>query len=456
MHIANTIQSLRENFNSGITRSLNFRLKQLNGLARFISECEDDIINALNEDLGKSKTEVLFSEILLLSKEIKLTQKKLSKWVKPKRVCTSLAAQPGKSFIAPEPLGVVLIISPWNYPIQLTLLPLVGALAAGNCIIIKPSEIANATSKLLATKLPNYIDPACLSVIEGGVDITTELLNQPFDYIFYTGNSHVGRIVMTAAAKHLTPITLELGGKSPCIIDKDTDISIAAKRIAWAKYNNAGQTCVAPDYVLVHESIEADFLKAMEKVLHQFYGNNPKTSPDYGRIINQHHFERLMKLLPGSGDIFLGGKGSAEGKYFEPTILHNVPYDSPIMNEEIFGPILPVIRIKDINDAIEFINQRPKPLSLYLFSSNRQIQQEVIARTSTGSVSINFPMLQLAVSNLPFGGIGESGMGKYHGKATFDTFTHYKSVLIKPIWFDLSFFYPPYGKTILRVIRWLM
>ena len=447
---------LRQNFNKGITRPLSYRQRQLAGIERFIKECEGKIETALHDDMGKPSAEALATEIGFVASELKFTQKKLATWMKQKRVPTTLVAQPGRSIIYPEPLGVVLIIAPWNYPINLTLVPVIGALAAGNCVVLKPSEVAPATSKLLANELPKYIDNDCLTVVEGAVPETTALLAEKFDHIFYTGNGAVGRIVMTAAAKNLTPVTLELGGKSPCIVDSNTNLDVAAKRIVWGKFSNAGQTCIAPDYILAHESIEDELLKKMAKTLQEFYGDNPQKSPDYGRVINSHHYQRLMKLLPGSGDIYIGGKGDEKECYIAPTILCNVTSDSPVMADEIFGPILPVLKVKNIDEAIEFVNSRPKPLSLYLFSSDREMRERVIANTSSGSVSLNYPMMQITVPTLPFGGVGASGMGAYHGKTSFDTFSHYKSILIKPTWFDLSIFYPPYTPKFMRLIRWLM
>ncbi len=454
--IPTIISKLRENYNTNITRSISYRQKQLTGLDRFLKECKSQIIAALFEDLKKPLAEVLSAEIGLVSEELKFTQRNLARWMKPQRVTTSLLAQPGISRIYAEPLGVVLIISPWNYPLQLTLLPLIGALAAGNCVVIKPSEIAPATSRLLASELPKFIDHDCLSIIEGGVTETSELLAEKFDHIFYSGNSNVGRIVMTAAAKNLTPVTLELGGKSPCIIDKNTNLTIAARRIIWSKFSNAGQTCIAPDYILAHESIENTLLTEMKKALHDFYGDNPQTSPDYARMINLTHCQRLIKFLSGNGDIYVGGVSDESDCYISPTILYNVLPDAPVMKEEIFGPLLPVLKIKSIEEAIRFINERPKPLSLYLFSSDTAIQQSIIQQTSSGNISVNYPMLQMTVPALPFGGVGESGMGAYHGKASFSTFSHYKSVLIKPTWFDFNVLYPPYKAGFLRLIRWLM
>lgn len=447
---------LRENFRTGLTRSATYRQQQLTGLLRFLKECETDIMAALRADLGKSAAEAFATEIGFTAAEVKLTQKKLAAWMSPKKVPTGLIAQPGKSVIYPEPLGVVLIIGPWNYPIQTCLAPLIGALAAGNCVVLKPSELAPACSKLLSRELPQYIDSNCLSVIEGGVAETTELLEQSFDHIFYTGNGRVGRIVMSAAAKHLTPVTLELGGKSPCLVDANADLDAAARRIVWGKFTNAGQTCVAPDYVLADAAIVNALLDKMRIATQEFYGSNPKASPDYGRIVNVHHYQRLFKLLAGSGDLFIGGSGDESECYFAPTILRNVTPDAPVMAEEIFGPILPVISVKDMDDAITFVNARPKPLALYLFSSSSAVQQRVIAATSSGSVCVNHTMMQVAVPSLPFGGVGASGMGAYHGKSTFDTFTHFKSVLTKPTWFDPSLLYPPYKTMFMKFIRWIM
>ena len=454
--ISNLVAHLRSNFNTGLTRPLEYRQQQLANLMRFLKECEDKIIAALHSDLKKSTAETLATEIGIVAAELKFTQKRLANWMKPKRVKTVLIAQPGTSFIYPEPLGIVLIIAPWNYPINLTLVPLIGALAAGNCIVIKPSEVATATSHLLATELPNYIDTRSLAIVEGGVAETTALLNETFDHIFYTGNGTVGRIVMTAAAKHLTPVTLELGGKSPCIVDENTNLDVAARRIVWGKFSNAGQTCTAPDYVLAHSTIEKSLIEKMKIAIREFYGDNPKQSNDYGRVINSRHYERLMNLIDNSGDIVIGGTGDKEDCYLAPTIIQNIKPDAPIMTDEIFGPILPVITINHIDAAIRFIDARSKPLALYVFTSNRATRERIIAETSSGSVCVNYPLLQACVPDLPFGGVGASGMGAYHGKTSFKTFTHYKSVLIKPTWLDPSIFFPPYTPRFIRLVKWLM
>ncbi len=425
-------------------------------MSRFLKEREREIEAALRSDLGRPSIEVYPTEIAFAAGEISLALRKLKSWSKPTRVPTALVGQPGRSWIYREPLGVVLIIGPWNYPVQLVLVPLMGAIAAGNCAIVKPSEVAPATSDLLARHLPAYVSPQCVSVVEGGVKETTDLLAQRFDYIFYTGNCTVGRIVMEAAAKHLTPVTLELGGKSPCIVDQNADIEVAARRILWGKFFNAGQTCVAPDYVLAHEAIEEKLLACMQKTLVDFFGDDPRSSADFGRIVNARHHRRLMKILPGSGDLVAGGAADENERYLAPTILHNVPADSPVMADEIFGPILPVLKMKDIGQAIAFINARPKPLALYLFSRDDRIQERVLEQTSSGGVTINHTLLHVAVPALPFGGVGASGLGAYHGRSSFETFSHRKSVLKKPTWFDPWFFYPPYNDSKRKWMRRLI
>jgi acyl-CoA reductase-like NAD-dependent aldehyde dehydrogenase len=454
--IDSSLARLRHHYETGATRPLAYRLKQLDGLQRFLRECDRDIEQALHQDLKKSAMESFVTETTIIYSELHYVRKHLSSWIKPKKVSTILPMQPGKSYVYPEPLGLVLIISPWNYPIQIPLVALIGALAAGNCAVIKPSEVAPASSQLLAEKLPHYIDPACLHIIQGGVEETTMLLKQAFDHIHYTGNTTVGKVVMEAAAKHLTPVTLELGGKSPCIIDETANIEVTAKRIVWAKFSNAGQTCVAPDYLLVHKNVEDTLLQHMIKAIHEFYGDNSQTSRDYSRIINAKHYQRLIKLLSGNGEIVTGGKTDESDLYIAPTILRHVKDDAPIMSDEIFGPILPVISIASLDDAITFIRMRPKPLALYMFSESKLAQQQIVTQTTSGSVCINHAMMQLAVPALPFGGVGASGMGTYHGKASFDAFTHYKSILYKPTWLDLRMMYPPYGRLLNRILSWYL
>jgi len=439
--IPNTLNTLRTHFNTGITKPLAYRQRQLAGLKRFLKECTEEIEDALYEDLKKPSLETRLTEIDFLLTELRLAQKKLASWMKTKRVSTPIMAQPGQSYIYPEPYGVALIIGPWNFPLQLLLGPLIGAIAAGNCVILKPSEISAKTSELLAEKLPHYIDSDTIQVIHGGVPETTALLAEKFDYIFYTGNSNVGKIIMQAAAKHLTPVCLELGGKSPCIVDKNTNIPAAAQRIVWGKFLNAGQMCVAPDYVLVDASIEEELIKEMKKSISQYWGPDPKASPHYGRIINENHYRRLRNLLVAHGEIAAGGEVDDTSCYIAPTILRQLPNDALIMNDEIFGPLLPIIPFHHMEEAITYINEHPKPLALYLFTNEEKVKKQIMEQTSSGSICINHVILQLTVPGLPFGGVGASGMGAYHGKASFDTFTHYKSIFKKPISFD---FLQPY------------
>jgi aldehyde dehydrogenase (NAD+) len=443
--VAAAVARLRTSFRSGRPRPLDHRRSQLDGILRFLKEREAEIEAALRDDMGRPSFEVYPSEIALCAAEAALARSKLRSWCKPKRVPTSLVGQPGTSWIYPEPLGVVLIIGPWNYPLQLVIVPLIGAIAAGNCALVKPSEVVPAVSHLIASALPQYLDSECFGVVEGGVAETTALLAEQFDSIFYTGNGTVGRVVMEAASKHLTPVTLELGGKSPCIVDQNTDLDTAARRIIWGKCYNAGQTCVAPDYVLAHQAIEVPLLEGMKRVIHEFFGDDPQKSSDYGRIVNARHHRRLAKLIPGSGEIYAGGLADETDRYLAPTILRNVPPDAPVMADEIFGPILPVLRVRDVDEAIDFVNVRPKPLALYLFTNDSAVRESVLERTSSGGVAVNHVLLHLAVPSLPFGGVGASGLGAYHGKASFDTFTHHKSVLKKPTWLDPPFFYPPYN-----------
>ena len=429
---------------------------QLAGLGRFLQEREREIEAALQADLGKPPVESFTAEIACTLREVNLARRMLPSWTKPERVRTPLFAWPGKGHVQREPLGVVLIIGPWNYPLQLMLVPLVGAIAAGNCAILKPSELAPATSALLASRLPQYVDGECVQIVAGGVPETTALLAERFDAIFYTGSARVGRIVMAAAAKHLTPVTLELGGKCPCIVDRNLDLDVTARRIVWGKFYNAGQTCIAPDYVLAHETVVEPLLDRMRQTLHEFYGPDPRTSPDFGRIVNVQHHRRLMNLLKGGGQIVVGGQAREDERYLAPTILRDVSSDAPVMSEEIFGPILPVLSVKDIAEAIAFVNARPKPLALYLFTKDREVRTRVLDRTSSGGAVVNHTLMHEVIPSLPFGGVGPSGMGAYHGKASFETFSHRKSVLVKSTWFDLPIQYPPYSESKKRWLRRLV
>jgi aldehyde dehydrogenase (NAD+) len=455
--IPKTVERLRKTFRSGRTRPLEWRLGQLKAISRMLHENEADILAALAADLGKPGLEAITSEIAYVHGEIGLLTKKLEGWMKPERVSTPVVAQPGSSLIHREPLGVCLIIGAWNYPVQLVMGPLLGAIAAGNCAVLKPSEVSPETSTILARLVPRYMDTDCVAVVEGAIPETTALLEQRFDHIFYTGNGHVGRIIMTAAAKHLTPVVLELGGQCPAIIDRNVDLDVAIRRICWGKFSNAGQTCVAPNHLLVHEAVYEQVIQKLESTLRDFYGADPKQSEDFGRIVNVRHHRRLMGLLEGNEDnIAVGGQADEDERYIAPTVVRDVSVDSKIMREEIFGPLLPVIRVSGMDEAVEIVNNGEKPLALYVFSNDSHIQDMVIQQTSSGGASINHTWMHLAVPGLPFGGVGESGMGAYHGRASFETFCHHKSVLNKSTSFDVPLPYPPYTDTKKKWIRRLL
>jgi aldehyde dehydrogenase (NAD+) len=445
------VGALRAYFETGATKPLSWRLSQLDALEHFLKEREQDILDALRADLGKPAAEAFGAEIGLTLSEIRLTRKKLASWMKPERVRTSLLAMPGRSYIYREPLGVTLIIAPWNYPFQLVVLPLIGAIAAGNCAVVKPSEISPNVSALIAKWLPKYLDRRAVQVVEGGVPETTALLLERWDHILYTGNGTVGRIVMEAAAKHLTPVTLELGGKSPCIVDESADLDVAAKRIVYGKFFNAGQTCVAPDYVLVHDHVHDALINRMVSMIREFYGDDPKQSPDFARIVNERHHARLTRLL-GNTDVVTGGETDVSDRYIAPTILKNVKEDDAVMQEEIFGPILPVISVSSVESAIGFVNRHEKPLALYVFAGDEAAQDRVLSGTSAGGTVLNHVWLHLSVPELPFGGVGESGMGAYHGRQSFETFSHRRSVLKKPTLPDPPILFPPYSA---RKLHWL-
>jgi aldehyde dehydrogenase (NAD+) len=455
-HIPARVEALRSTFESGHTRSYEWRKQQLQALLAMVERETPAIAEALHQDLGKPRLESWMSESNEVVASVKFMLKNLKRWLKPERVATPLALQPGKSWIQREPLGLALIIAPWNYPLLLSLNPLAGAIAAGNCVLLKPSEVAPATSSLLARIVPQYLDTSAIAVLEGGVPETTEILAQRFDTIFYTGNGIVGRIVMEAAAKHLTPVTLELGGKSPCYIDESADLEVAAKRVVWGKFMNCGQTCVAPDYLLVHERVHDRFTRMVADTVQTFFGATPEVSPDYGRIVNQRHLRRLLALLPGSGNVLVGGRADESSRFFAPTVLTDVPADAPIMRDEIFGPILPVLRVDGVEQAVRFINERPKPLALYVFAGDRAIQERVVGHTSSGGALINHVVVHLAVQGLPFGGVGPSGMGAYHGRHSFDAFSHRKAVLKKPTALDATILYPPYTASKESWLRRLM
>lgn len=452
-HAAQTVTRLRATFNTGRTKPLSWRRQQLHALRQMLAEHQDVFADALYTDLGKSATESHVMEIGFLIKEIDHTLRHLDRWTRPSKVSVPLVLAPARAWTVREPLGTVLIISPWNYPLNLALAPLVGALAAGNCVILKPSEVAPATSAALAHWLPRFLDPEAVAVVEGGVPETTALLEQRFDHIFYTGNGTVGRIVMAAAARHLTPVTLELGGKSPAVVEPGADLATAARRIVWAKFMNAGQTCVAPDYVLAVGQAGADIESHLAAAIREMYGTDPARSADYGNIINERHFDRLAGLL-NDGRTVVGGDHDRPSRYIAPTVLADVDPDSAVMRDEIFGPILPIVRVPDLDAAIAFISGRDKPLALYAFTASKRSKQRLIAETSSGGLVFGVPTAQLGVPGLPFGGVGESGMGQYHGAHSLDTFSNIKSVLDKRLTPDtMGVTYPPYTRRKDRILR---
>lgn len=446
------LQQQRTFFATGKTRDLAFRLTQLTKLRDAVIEYQDRIIAAVQADLGRPPFEAYF-EIATLG-EVKLAIKQLKTWIKPRKVSTTVDLFPASAWVEPEPLGVALIIGPWNYPFQLTISPLVGAIAAGNCAILKPSEHAPATAAVVSELIRSVFPADYIAVIEGDAQVSQALLAEKFDHIFFTGGTEIGRIVMQAAAKNLTPVTLELGGKSPCIVDRSVRLDYAAKRIAWGKFINAGQTCIAPDYLLVDESIKAEFMLLLARAIKELYGDNPSTSPDFSRIINQRQLSRLASLLTThASNIIIGGEVNADDRYIAPTVLDAITWDDAIMESEIFGPILPVITYTNLDEAIAQINARPKPLALYIFAQDTAVETKILRSVSSGSVCINDTVMQVALSSLPFGGVGDSGMGSYHGKASFDTFSHYRSYLKRSMLFDLDWRYAPYTESRLKQLK---
>ncbi|MCM2989356.1 aldehyde dehydrogenase [Bacillus safensis] len=421
--------------------SVQERIRILQDLKAKIKQHEKDILQALAHDLHKSEQEAYTTEIGMVYEEINHTIKHLHKWAKPTRAKTPLTHIGSKSMIIKEPYGGVLIIAPWNYPFQLALSPLVGAISAGNAVILKPSELTPQVSQVINTIVERVFQEDHAAVVEGGVDVSTELLKLPFDYIFFTGSVAVGKVVMEAAAKHLTPVTLELGGKSPCIVMPDADIKLAAKRITFGKFTNAGQTCIAPDYLLVHESIKEDLLREMTACILDFYGEHPETHPHFGKHVSQRHFDRLTQFL-SNGTIVTGGQRNEQELKIAPTILDHITWEDPVMQEEIFGPILPVMTFDSLHEAAHMIKERPKPLALYLFTTSKETESYILDNLSFGGGCINDTLMHVATPHLPFGGVGESGMGQYHGKESFFTFTHEKSVLRQTNRFDFSFRYP--------------
>ena len=462
MALVLSIEAMREPIDRGVSRPVAWRLEQLDRLAGLLANHEAEVLEALATDLGKAPLEATF-ELVAIRQEIAHTRHQLHRWMAPQAVGVELALKPARAFLQAEPLGCVLIIGPWNYPFQLALLPLVSALAAGNAAVLKPSEHAPHTAALLAGLMPLAFPPEVVQVVTGDGTVAAQLLEQRFDHIFFTGGSRVGRLVMAAAAKHLTPVTLELGGKSPAIVLGDANLAVTARRLVWGKGLNAGQTCVAPDHVLVVPELRAPLIEAMAAEITRFYGDDPLTSPDLGAIVNQAQFDRLEGLLARAkarGQVLAGGRSDRASLRIEPTLvaldgLALEGGDDPLMQEEIFGPLLPVITIAGLEAGLQQVRSRPKPLALYLFSNDKTAQRRTLQTTSSGSVCFNDVVMQAGASALPFGGVGESGLGSYHGRAGFLTFSHQRSVLERPFWLDLPFRYPPYkGK--LGLVKWLL
>ena len=449
------IKKQKNFFYENKTKSYSFRLKQLKRLKNSIIKHEHQLIHSLHEDMRKPEFEAYTGEIGFVLQELEYTIKHLKSWMKPQTVPTPILHKPGKSVIIKEPLGTVLIMGHWNYPFHLLFAPLVAAISSGNTVVLKSSEYAPYTSKVMKDIITNTFQNNYVTLIEGDAEISKALLKEKFDHIFFTGSIETGKSVMKAASKNLTPVTLELGGKTPCIVDKEINLEIAAKRIVWGKFFNSGQTCIAPDYILADKKITNNLIKYLIREIKNFYTASPQTSKDYSRIINEKHFNRIISYIDKNKVIF-GGDYDKNDLYIAPTIIKNVTFKDKIMQEEIFGPLLPIIEYDTINEAIKLINDKEKPLAIYLFSNDKNIQNKVIRQTSSGGISINDTLSHITTPYMPFGGVGLSGMGKYHGKYGFDTFSNSKSVMKKSMKIDPSLRYAPYNmslKTIKKILR---
>ncbi len=452
MDIEELVKKQRKYFTLGATRSVVFRCDVLEKLEMEIRVREQKICEALKADLNKSGFESYMTEIGLVLSEIRYLRRHLRSFVRPRKHLTPLAHFHGKSFTVPEPYGVALIMSPWNYPFMLCMEPLAGAIAAGNCCILKPSAYAPAVSALIRELIEASFPPEYVAVVEGGREENAALLEQRFDYIFFTGGVEVGKLVLEKASRSLTPVTLELGGKSPCIIDGTADLKTAAKRLAFGKFLNAGQTCVAPDYLLIQEDVKEQFLELFEKAVRSMYGEKPLENPDYPRIVNERHFERISGLFDGK-KIRMGGERNRERLQIAPTVLDQVGADAPVMQEEIFGPVLPVLTFRQIDEAEEFVNSREKPLACYIFTKDKETERRLLSSLSFGGGCVNDTIIHLATSRMGFGGVGRSGMGSYHGRKSFETFSHEKSIVKKYNWIDLPIRYQPYTKGKERLLK---
>ena len=453
-HFESSIKLLRETFNSGATRSIDWRLTQLSQLEKMIVEHREQIHAALKSDLGKCDFEANIAETSVIENDIQYIRKHLKRWMRPRRVPSPMLTWPARSWIQPEPLGVICVLGAYNYPFNLLVRPLLAAIAAGNCAVVKPSEIASATSQWLMEYLPKYLDPSAVICVEGDGEVAASLLTHRFDHIFYTGSGTIGKKVLAAAAPHLTPVTLELGGKSPCLVDDTCDIEMTARRIVWSKWLNAGQTCIAPDYVMVHQSKASALIDAIKHTLVKFYGNNAEKSADYGRVISQKQQKRLVSLLKDQ-NIIWGGQHNDESRYLAPTLVLAPDPKSSLMKEEIFGPILPIIPVNNVDDMVTFVKAGDKPLATYCYSRDSQFQERVVTEISAGNMCINDGMMFMANHELPFGGVGDSGMGRYAGKFGFDTFSHQKSVMKRYFAFDVPVRYPPFTQKKASLMNWL-
>ncbi|MDI0264996.1 aldehyde dehydrogenase [Clostridioides difficile] len=454
MDINKLVMLQRQYYNTGKTRDISFRLEKLKRLKSVVLENEEKILLALKKDLNKSNFEGFMTEVGMFYSELDFAIKNIRKWGKTKRVKSSMVNFPSVSKIIPQPYGVTLIMSPWNYPFQLALIPLVWSVAAGNCVILKTSEYSVSTSGIVKEIIEKIFSKEYVAVVQGGQEESEKLLLERFDYIFFTGSTNVGKIVMKSASEYLTPTTLELGGKSPCIILKDADIDLTAKRLTWGKLINAGQTCVAPDYVLVHEDRKDELIEKIKYYIIKYFGDNPCNNEQFPKIINERHFNRIVSLIDIDKVVY-GGDYNNEKLKIEPTIVNDVTWDDNIMKEEIFGPIFPILTYKDLDEVVQEIIQRPNPLALYIFTKNKKLENKILEMIPAGGCCINDTITHIATNYLPFGGVGESGMGSYHGKAGFDTFTHYKSVL-KKLKLDIPIRYAPYNDKLIKILKKIM
>jgi len=454
-NITEIIENQRKYYGTNKTKDIDFRIQKLKQLKKEIKNRENDICNALQKDLGKHPVESYMVEIGMVLDDLGYIIKHVRKWAKKEYHLTPLAQFPSISYQIPESYGVTLVISPWNYPFLLTMQPLIGAISAGNCVVVKPSEFSPNVSDIIKDIIGNVFEKEHVTTILGDKDVCTEILENKFDYIFYTGSTNVGKIVMQHAAKNLTPVTLELGGKSPCIVDKEASLELTAKRIIFGKLLNCGQTCVAPDYILVHKEVKSKFIDYCKMYIEKFLGDNWRDNEEYPKMVNEKHFNRILSLI-NKDELIYGGESDKENMKIQPTLLDIKDINSRVMQEEIFGPILPIIEYENLHEAINYINSKEKPLALYLFTNNKGIQERVLKEVSFGGGCINDTIIHLACSKLGFGGVGNSGIGEYHGKYSFKTFSHYKSILKKSVLLDLPMRYHPYKKINDKLIRMFM